>query len=517
MRRALCACVLFVAASAAAFAIDVSTASGATLDITTRTSFGVNLDNPGQYGLKVEFPEFGVYYNLAPNQEITTRVKSDRPAGFIDLHMDVQNIRFSNGSNPDDNASKGSEVGLDFNDSSSSTTGYFGPFYIYGFESGIAYNGYVLQLAAGGDDAFWKPWNRTLEFLNDKLANSWAYMDTRVQYGRDKVAALPLDTNDVDVNNPAYNENNYWNFQTANTAQDSLTSTISGTMVGLQHATDGFSYMVKLATEYGYDDASKITSSDKNGIAAGFDYATTPFAIKGFRVLGSVTGSYDYGPDANSDPVFAGAKASFDFPVPGQKGVSVEPYIGYDGKVSIASDYSTKYGQEFAGGATIHWPGKSGWLFDYLKNRSGVVYPGLTAAYKLYLPDNGSAAQHSLLVTLMEETGDAGALYGVGAEAVLQFFDFTSKSDGMLMASLYADYTIKQVLGGKLVPWGKAFYDYYPDPHTSALKLELGAKLKDSIQNAVLGLSWDSGTLIGTTDAAGDRWGEVKTYVEIGI
>jgi hypothetical protein len=522
MRKALCALLLLMAASTFTFAIDVSTASGATLSIISRTSLGIDLDNPYKYGLKQEFPEFALYYNMAPNQEITNKVKSDKPQGFIDLHMDVQSMRFSNGANPDDNTPAGNGVGLDFNDSAQQTTGYFGPFYIYGFQAGIAYHNYILQLAAGGDDCYWKPWNRTLEFLNDRLGASWAYMDTRVQYRRDVVATLPVDIN---TQSEAY----YWTYQGDNakrpnpytspfdTDLDSLYSTIpSGTMIGLQHAGEEFSYMVKAATEYAYD-STFITRDDANGLAAGLDYAITPAALKGFRVLGSFTGTYNYGVDSDPDPVFGGAKFSYDIPVPGQKGVSVEPYVGYDGRANIASDASVKYAQELAGGATLHWPGKSGWLFDNFQNRSGVVYPGLTAAYKLYLPDDGSAYKHNILVTLMEDEGDGGALYGVGAEAVLQFFDFTNKDNGKLLASLYCDYAIKHVYDGQLIPWIKAFYDFYPVDSSSALKLDIGVKLKDAIQNAVLGLTWDSGVLVGQVPAGTPMWGDLKTYVEISI
>jgi hypothetical protein len=513
-----------MAASSIAFAIDVATSSGATLSIISRTSLGIDLDHPYKYGLKQEFPEFALYYNMAPNQELTNKVKSDKPVGFIDLHLDAQSIRFSNGANPDDNMPAGDSVGLDFNDPSQNEgTGYFGPFYIYGFQAGIAYHDYILQLAAGGDDSYWKPWNRTLEFLNDRLGASWAYMDTRVQYRRDVVSTLPVDITTQD-------ETYYWTYQGNNakrpnpytspydTDLDSLYSTIpSGTMIGIQHASDEFSYMIKAATEYAYD-STFITKGDANGLAAGLDYAITPSVLKGFRVLGSFTGSYNYGVDSDPDPIFGGAKFSYDIPVPGQKGVSVEPYVGYDGRANISSDGSVMYAQEIAGGATLHWPGKSGWLYDNFQDRSGVVYPGLTAAYKVYLPDDGSSPKHNVLITLYEESGDGGALYGVGAEAVVQFFDFTSKSNGKLLASLYGDYTIKHVWDGELIPWAMVFYDYYPVSSSSALKLDIGVKLKDAIQNAVLGLTWDSGTLVGVPNSTtGSVLGDLKTYVDISI
>lgn len=524
MRKTLFTILAAAALAAPAFAIDISTASGAAMRITTKTSLGIDLDRPGErYGLKVEFPEFGVFYNMAPNQEVTNRVKSDKPAGFIDLSMDVQELRFTNGAKNSYN-SPGTNVGLDFNDSADQPTGYFGPFYVYGFQSGIAYKDYVLQLAAGGNDSFWKPWNRTLEFLNDRLGASWAYMDTRVQFRRDVVSALP-----IDMMSTKLDEGNYWSFQgsgknppnpytsPAGADLDSLFSTIPrGTMIGLQHTTEAFSYMAKAATEYAYD-SSSITGSNANGLAAGFDYSVTPTALKGFRVLGSFTGQYNYGNDSDADPLFGGLKLSYELPVQGQKGVSLEPYLGYDGCAFLDSGGSVDFGQEIAGGATLHWPGKSGWLYDNFQNRQGVVNPGLTASYKLYIPADGSAFKHNVLVTLMEDSGDGGALYGLGAEAVLQFFDITSASNGKLLASLYADYTVKKVLGGKLIPYAKVFYDFYLSDSSSALKLDLGARLTEAVQNCVLGLAWDSGALIGPPLAGGAKLGQLKTYAEISL
>ena len=56
MRKAMCALALLAALAAGLSARDIQTDTGASMVITTRTTFGVNLDAPNAFGLKTEFP-----------------------------------------------------------------------------------------------------------------------------------------------------------------------------------------------------------------------------------------------------------------------------------------------------------------------------------------------------------------------------------------------------------------------------------------------------------------------------
>jgi hypothetical protein len=506
MRKAGLSSILLVMVVSFAAAQDVETASGAYMAVTTRTSFGINMDHPERFGLRTEFPRLGLYYNMAPWQKVSNAVKSPKPVGFVELYLDALNVRFTNGTYPDDN-NPGQTMGLGFNDSASRPTGYFGPFYIYGMQSGIIFNDDILQLAAGGNDDFWKPWNRSLAFLNDKLADSWAYLDTRVQYRRDLVSTMGIDTQ---------SETNYWTYSSQNTPMDSLSLLASGAMIGLQHADASFAYMVKLATQYDYTFVN-VTPTNMNGLAFGFDYAVTPAALPGLRALGSITAQYEYGADKEADPVFSGLKIGYDVPIRGLRDVSVEPYAGYDVRFGVPEGFSgqVKIAHEIAAGTTVHWPGQGGWGYDYLQSRSGVVYPGLTLAYDLFVPDTGGAVQHNLLVTLREDSGDAGMLLGIGSEAVLQYFDFTNTANAKALASLYVDYTVKNVVGGNLIAWTKIFFDYIPASSACNLKVDAGVKLAEAISNAVIGVIWDSGGLLAA--GAPPVFGYVKMYVEVSL
>ena len=64
---------------------EVSTDFSAEFKITSRTSFGVDLDNPYRYGLKQELTDFNFILHLTPYQKLSNKVNSSDPVGFINL------------------------------------------------------------------------------------------------------------------------------------------------------------------------------------------------------------------------------------------------------------------------------------------------------------------------------------------------------------------------------------------------------------------------------------------------
>lgn len=503
MKRIIVGALLVCAAVSVAVPREIESDEGASLVVTTRTSFGIDLDHPERYGLRTEFPRLGLYIRLVPWQNVTNRVTSDDPVGFIDLNLGLNEIRFTNGSYPDDN-NPGERVGWGWNDPTRAT-GYFAPLYLEGMQAGIAWDGFVFQLAAGGDDSFWKPWNRSLTRMNEALYTSWAFMDTRVMFRRTGgVSELGIE---------GLTGWNLFTYDTAPNPSDSLSRRVGGTMVGLQHAGETFAWMVKTATEFDWR-SDKITQDNANGVAFGLDLALTPPVPAGLRLSGSVTAERNYGPDEADDPVFGGARLGYEVPVAGLRDVSIEPYAGYD--VKMIPETGTLEAHELSGGLTLHWPGTTGWAYDYIADRPAYTAPGLTAAYTLYLDRSGGAEPvHGVLVTLFEDTGDAGMLLGVGSEIVLEAFDLTETSSAVLLSS-YFDLSLDGVLGGTLVPWTKVFYDNIGNEDGSrshALKLDLGLKLREAVRNTVLGLTWQSGDLLLTDPA----FGHLKTYVELSL
>ena len=61
---------------------EASTDFTAEFNITSRTSFGVDLDNSYRYGLKQELADFNFILHLTPYQKLTNRVNSTGPVGF---------------------------------------------------------------------------------------------------------------------------------------------------------------------------------------------------------------------------------------------------------------------------------------------------------------------------------------------------------------------------------------------------------------------------------------------------
>ncbi|AEJ61822.1 hypothetical protein Spith_1561 [Spirochaeta thermophila DSM 6578] len=484
---------------------EVQMEQSAQLVITTRTSFGVDLDEPYKFGLLTEFPRIGLYYRLSPWQPLTNLVKSDEPVGFVEVTLHLMEIRFTNGQYPDDN-NPGEIIGWGWNDPSTAT-GYFAPIYLENMRAGIAWNEWILQLAAGGDDEFWKPWNRSLAYANERVLASWAYMDTRVQYRRDIIP-----------NMPTMGETYYWTFSDQTSPMDQLSAAYGGSMVGVQYTGEEFVGMLKFATEFPWT-APQITEENSNGLAAGFDYAITPAALPGFRTIGSIVGKYQYGTDADPDPIVMGTNVSYDIPIEvasGFGGLSVEPYLGYDIAAQIPETGDPLWSHEVGVGVTFHWPGTSGWAYDYLADRTGVTQPGMSIAYKLYQEDLSSSDEpvQSLLVTLFEDPGDEGILYDVGMELVAEWMDFTNP-DSKILISLYTDYLTPVSAEGMLRPWVKLFWDTLsPGGEVDHnLKSDVGVKLENVIRNTTLGLTWESRNLLDEEEGPG--LGSAYVYAEI--
>ncbi len=544
-------------AGGALTALQLETKSSASLDISTLTEFGVDIDHPYQYGLKFSVPELSLAIDLLGHQDITNRVKTKDPVGFIDLTLDSVQIRFNNGALPDYN-NPGDVVGFGFNDSAQQTTGYFGPLYLQNMRAGILWGDWIIQLGAAGTDYFWDPWHREQTGYSF-MDSGWAYLDTRVQYLRPLIpTVLKAGIND---------ETDYWVYDSQSLMRqqglEGLTPNYGGAMIGAQYVGSEFSTMFKLSTQYAWD-SSSVTEDKPNGIAVGVDYSVTPSALKGFRVLGNVIAGFNErpvqaikstaasapSPDPTVSPststvlpvgttstnmVAGGLKVGYDIPLPRSALhiTSIEPYIGLEASqplYMLATDDGTTPAAEVSAGFTLHWPGMQGWGYDYLQRengRTGNVYSGLTFAYKAYVPDVTSPSPiHSLLVTLYNDP-DQGLLDQTASELVAQWFDFAN-ADGVNTFELtaYIDHSMPSPTGGILVPWTKVYYDNFRlaagEPRENNLMVFVGVKLRKLVRNTEFGMSYESRNLFAgsddtdVNDGYGSR-GIVKLSVEVSL
>jgi hypothetical protein len=551
--------------------VQLDTKSSASLDVVTETDFGVDLDHPYMYGLKFWVPELSINIDLLGHQDITNRVKTKDPVGFIDLTLDTVSIRFNNGALPDYN-NPGNVIGFGFNDSAQQKagTGYFGPIYLQNMRAGIVWGDWIIQLGAAGTDYFWDPWHREQTGYS-YMDSGWAYLDTRVQYLRPLVPkVIQAGLND---------ETDYWIYDSQSALFgphgadpkdiEGLTPNYGGTMIGLQYVGSEFSAMFKLSTQYAWD-SPQITSSKSNGIALGLDYSFTPgAALKGFRVLGNViTGLYERpgaavattaasapSTGSSSDPgvsagssttalpagvtspnmIAGGLKVGYDIPLPrwALHITSIEPYVGLEASQPlylIPSDNGQTPAAEVSAGFTLHWPGIQGWGYDYLQResgRTGNVYSGMTFAYKTYVPDvTIPKPVHSLLVTLYNDP-DQGLIDQSAAELVAQWFDFANASGvNVFELTAYVDHALPSPTGGILVPWTKVYYDNYQlnpgDSRSNNLMVFAGLKLRKLVRNTEFGLSYESRNLFASPDSTSNvsgygATGIVKASVDISL
>jgi hypothetical protein len=489
---------------AGVFAGEVSTAGGARLDITSRTTFGVDLGSPYRYGLKNELTRFDFVYSLAGYQQLTNLVKAPDPVGFVNItlfNFDIQ-MRKVLGYNADGAV-----------DGNRYQTGIF--------QAGIAWGKWIFQLNAGANEPFWSPWNKGLEYVNDKVKFSWAYLDSMVDVKRlAKVAAMkPQDPAADQFKQDGAGDTDSLGASFSGPAvflnSPSVYLNTTGSAVAAMFTDEAFGLNFKALTEYGYDDPL-VTATNANGIAAGVDAVVMPAAAPGLKILASAAAAKNWGVDALADPLLAGFKVGRNTPL--NDAISLEPYVGLDAELDFpASGAPDRLKFEAAAGVTMHWPGRGGWYTDYILNKDGRVFPGMSLAYKAFGDTaNLGALKHNLKFTLFEERGDDGVFYGLGAEAVVDFTDLAS-ANRTLMSTVYLDYTLPGFAGtaGSLVPWIVVCWDNIPVAagRDDDLKLDLGAKLVDAIANTTLGLTWNSGNLL--TEGAAPGLGYLKATAEV--
>lgn len=477
---------------------EVSLASGGRFDITSRTSFGVCVDEPWRYGLKQELTNFRLTLNLLPYQQLTSRVNSPDAVGFIDLTFFNLDMEF----NPKIKPNSGSG-------------GYNAPdevmtnrFQTGSFIAGIASGKWVLQMNAGGNEPFWSPWNKSIGYVNDNIKFSWASLDSMVDVTRTKKVSelLPQD--------PVVQQYQ----QDVAGVTDTFGLNLGGAMIGAMYNEEGrYGFNLKAATQYPYDSAT-VTEDNANGLAAGTDFVLTPTGDRGLKVTGSAGGSYQYGDDDDPDPVMAGAKAGYVIAL--NDDLSLEPFAGADiGTAIKKSGTPGALEYEVSGGVAMRWPGQGGWYTDYILDAEGRVFPGMSASYKMHgdseteFGDN----RHDVKFTLFEPRGDEGVFYGIGSEIIVDIGDIAS-STRTFMATVYADYAISGFMDGPgtLVPWGTVCFDNVPGTESgrvSGIKFDGGFKLRNAITNTVLGLTWDSGDILH--DNTPYRFGYTKVSVEI--
>jgi hypothetical protein len=161
------------------FAIDISASDSARLDIVSRTSFGIDLDNTYRFGLSNELTQLDLVFGLAPYQKLSNRINSSDAVGFIDItlfHLDLIKVNRSIGYN--------APSGIGTN---RYQTGEF--------LAGITKGNWLFQLNAMGNEPFTSPWNKGLQFVNDGFKLSWAYLDSMVDIRRiTAVSGIPVIT-----------------------------------------------------------------------------------------------------------------------------------------------------------------------------------------------------------------------------------------------------------------------------------------------------------------------------------
>jgi hypothetical protein len=381
---------------------------------------------------------------------------------------------------------------------------------------------WVIQLAAKGnynlEGDSWLPWNRNLGYYRESVMNSWAYMESRVQYQRDPIPANPSLNPSAAKDGITFDLWKIRNIATNPDFDNLSQQPAAGDIVGLQYNGADASFLVKVGTEYPFT-ASQITSSNLNGISGGLDFALTPTALKGFRVLGSLSALVNYGDDSDPDPLMAGVKIGYDIPIAGLDGYSLEPYLGYDFKVALGG--ANLLSQEIAAGVTLHWPGAGGWGSDYIAGDPAAAFPGVSVAYKMYQADiaAGSHPINNLMLTLFENKGDDGALYAVGAEVVVDLLDFLANGGpDKLEVSAYVDANLVAIGNGWLVPWTKLYYDNLSGAggtRVNGAKVDLGVKFDKVITNTVIGLDWESRNLLDPVNGTG--FGVIKLSAEVNL
>jgi hypothetical protein len=518
MMKKLYMLLLFI--PAIGFAIDISIGDGARLDIVSRTSFGVDLDNPYRFGLSNELTQLDLVFGLAPYQKLSNKVNSPNAVGFIDItlfHLDLLKTS-SIGYNPPSN------IGTN-----RYQTGEF--------LAGIVKGNWLFQLNALGNEPFTSPWNKGLQFVNDGFKLSWAYLDSMVDIRRvNAISGVPAITRRGEENmagdgqTQEHDTMKQFGFDSLGNIADRLgQNPVNREMIAVMYNNDNFGVNVKLGTEWDFT-SPNITKNNMNGIAAGVDTVFTPAALPKLKIFASLMGTVNYEADNTPDPIFGGTRIGYTIPL--NDDISVEPFAGFDLGTRIKDGGGAeKPGYEISGGVTMRWPGQAGWLKDYILNSDGRVFPGMSLGYKIYDElENDTGLEHSIKFTLFEPKGDEGLFYGLGSEIIMDFVDLTGVTEGAAatandppggfrtLVTAYFDYTLPGFLGlpGAVVPWTILYYDNLPGASGSGrindMKVDLGINLENAISNTTFGIVWNTGSLIQQSQY---HWGYIRFIAEI--
>jgi len=518
MKKFLVLLILLFLLSTVVFAIDIPMSSNARLDIVSRTSFGIDLDNPYRFGLYNEITKFDLVFGLAPYQQLSNRLNTPDAVGFINITLFHLNLIMTD-----------------------QTIGYTPPRAISAnryqtgeFLVGIAKGPWLIQLNAAGNEPFTSPWNKGMGYINDGFKFSWAYLDSMVDVRRiTSITGIPVITRrgeenlGVDGQTGEHGTMVQFDYHNSSSFGDRLSVNVSGHMIGAMYNADNFGINFKLGTQYPFS-SSYITASNYNGIALGVDSVIMPEALPNLKIFASLVGTYNYGADINPDPIFAGTRVGYTIPL--NEDISLEPWMGIDFGTRIRDDLSIeKPMYEISIGAAMRWPGHGGWYTDYILNSDGRVYPGMSLGYKVYQDLNSnSGMEHSIKFTLFEPRGDEGVFYTFGSEIIIDLIDLTnSTSDGFrVLATAYFDAELSGTMipgmgrvPGTFVPWVIIYYDNLPgaaegDSRINDMKIDLGINLVNAIQNTTFGIVWNSGSLIQQTRY---HWGYLRFTVEISL
>ena len=515
----------------AAFAIEIPMSDSARLDIVSRTSFGIDLDNPYRYGLSNELTQLDLVFGLAPYQKISNRLNTTDAVGFINItlfHLDLIKVTPIIGYN--------APAGIGTN---RYQTGEF--------IAGVTKGNWLVQLNAMGNEPFSSPWNKGLEFINDGFKFSWAYLDTMVDIRRVfAISGIPVITKrgeenmEGDGQTKAHETMKQYGFDAVGNIADRFGPTVGGQMIAVMYNEETFGVNAKLGTQYSFSDPN-ITPDNKNGLAAGIDSIFMPNFLQGLKVFASIMGTYDYSFDDEPDPLIGGTRIGYTISL--NDDLSVEPWVGFDIGTKFKNGGGVEKPEyEFSVGGTMRWPGQSGWLTDYIINSDGRVFPGMSLGYKIYQNlENGSGLEHSIKFTLFEPRGDEGLFYKLGSEIVIDLIDLTNNtapgkagnttvpqdSTGRdpawrgfsVLATAYFDYEISNIgkMPGALVPWTILYYDNLSgaagtDKRINDMKIDLGINLENAIANTTFGIVWNTGSLIQQTKY---HWGYLRLIAEI--
>ncbi|MDR2951615.1 MAG: hypothetical protein LBU82_00075 [Treponema sp.] len=515
------AAALALALPAALGAIDISASDGARLDIVSRTSFGIDLDNAWRFGLSNELTQLDLVFGLAPYQKITNRLNTPDAVGFIQItlfHLDLIKV------NKDAGYHAPSGIGTN-----RYQTGEF--------LAGVAKGPWLFQLNAMGNEPFASPWNKTMSFINDGFKFSWAYLDSMVDVRRiNSITGVPVITRRGEENmagdgqTQEHGTMKQFGFDTVGNIADRFGPNIGGQMVAAMYNSDAFGINVKLGTEYSFESAN-ITEDNQNGVAAGVDAVFNPAFLPGLRVFVSAAGTYNYSFDEEPDPVFGGARVGYTMPL--NEDISLEPWAGIDFGTRFKDEGGAeKPGYEASVGATMRFPGRGGWLKDYILNSDGRVFPGMSVGYKVYEEkEKDTGLEHSIKFTLFEPRGDEGVFYGLGAEVILDLVDLTGVTKGKaatandpaggfsVLFTAYFDYEIRNTgkIPGSFVPWTILYYDNLPetagDGRYNNIKIDFGVNLENAVANTTFGVVWNTGSLL--REVPNQKLGYLRFIAEI--